>query len=74
MASYTYNGANDLVFPFLFDANGDVLVVKTGDTFEGPDGLTADGVIVATANIGKGKSVATPAPVADAPTPDTSAS
>lgn len=73
MASYIYSGAGDLTFPTLRDADGNVLVVKTGDTFEGPDGLTADGVALATASIGKGKSSATPAPVTDA-TPDVSAS
>lgn len=79
MATFTYNGVADLVFPTLRDADGNVLVVKTGDTFEGPDDLVADGVSAATANIGKGKSNVTPAPapsdaVSDAKTPDTSAS
>ena len=74
MASYIYNGDADLVFPTLFDANGNVLVVKPGDTFDGPDGLSADGVSVATANIGsKAKASASPDVTPNvASTPDTS--
>jgi hypothetical protein len=38
MARYTYNGEVDMVFPTLG------LVAKQGDSFDGPDGLTAPGL------------------------------
>lgn len=55
MAKYDYNGDSELVFPSLG------LVVNKGDSFEGPDGITADGVTVS----GKAPKVSAPAPVAD---------
>jgi hypothetical protein len=45
MASYKNNGG-DLVFPTLMDADGNVLTVLSGETFEAPDGLTVAGVEV----------------------------
>lgn len=41
MASYTYEGEQELVFPTLG------LTVKPGDTFEAPEGLNVPGVIAA---------------------------
>ena len=38
MARYTYNGEVEMVFPTLG------LVAKQGDSFDGPDGLTAPGL------------------------------
>ena len=43
MARYTYNGEVDLVFPTLG------LVAKQGDSFDGPDGLTAPGLSISSA-------------------------
>ncbi len=43
MARYTYNGEVDLVFPTLG------LVAKQGDSFDGPDGLTAPGLSLSSA-------------------------
>lgn len=64
MASYKNNGG-ELVFPALFDANGDVLVVKAGASFVGPDGLVIDGVeSVSVVSEAKSDSVA---PSVDAP-------
>lgn len=42
MATYTYNGDQELVLPTLG------LTVKKGDTFEGPEGLNIAGVSKAT--------------------------
>jgi len=55
MASYTYEGEQELVFPTLG------LTVKTGDTFEGPEGLTIAGVVPAAAK----KATLKSAPVAE---------
>lgn len=52
MATYEYKGDAVLEFPTLG------LIVKSGDTFEGPDGITALGVSVVSAKAGK------PVPVA----------
>ena len=46
MAKYVNNGG-DRVFPFLTDADGNVLLVLSGNTFTAPDGLTVDGVSIA---------------------------
>jgi hypothetical protein len=43
MATYKNNGG-ELVFPSLFDADGNVLVVASGATFEAIEGLVIDGV------------------------------
>ena len=43
MARYTYNGEVDMVFPTLG------LVAKQGDSFDGPDGLTAPGLSLSSA-------------------------
>jgi hypothetical protein len=40
MATYKNITAAAVIFPTLKDANGNVLVVEAGATFEGPDGLT----------------------------------
>jgi hypothetical protein len=45
MATYKYSGS-EMVFPSLFDKDGNVLVVKDGDTFDGPDGLTNEGLSI----------------------------
>lgn len=47
MATYKNNGG-ELVFPFLTDADGNVLVVEAGSTFTAPDGLLVDSVSVVT--------------------------
>jgi hypothetical protein len=43
MARYTYNGEVEMVFPTLG------LVAKQGDSFDGPDGLTAPGLSISSA-------------------------
>jgi hypothetical protein len=43
MARYTYNGEGELVFPTLG------VVAKQGDSFDGPDGLTAPGLSLSSA-------------------------
>ena len=43
MARYTYNGEVEMVFPTLG------LVAKQGDSFDGPDGLTAPGLSLSSA-------------------------
>jgi hypothetical protein len=43
MARYTYNGEGELVFPTLG------VVAKQGDSFDGPDGLTAPGLSISSA-------------------------
>lgn len=43
MATYKNNGG-ELVFPTLFDNDGNVLTVSAGATFDGPEGLQVDGV------------------------------
>jgi hypothetical protein len=43
VATYKNNGG-EMVFPFLFDKAGNVLVVQAGDTFDAPDGLIVDGI------------------------------
>lgn len=40
MATYKNITAAAVTFPTLKDADGNVLVVEAGGTFEGPDGLT----------------------------------
>jgi len=40
MATYKNITAAAVTFPTLKDADGNVLVVEAGATFEGPDGLT----------------------------------
>lgn len=47
MATYEYKGDSVLEFPTLG------LVVKSGDQFDGPDGITALGVSVVTGKSGK---------------------
>ena len=46
MATYKNNGG-ELVFPTLFDAKGNVLIVAPGETFDAPDGLQIVGVELA---------------------------
>jgi hypothetical protein len=53
MATYEYKGDADLEFPTLG------LVVKSGDQFDGPDGITAPGVSVVAGKTGKATPVAT---------------
>jgi hypothetical protein len=48
MADYVNNGG-DVIFPALFDADGNVLLVRNGATFTAPDGLIANGIEVVTA-------------------------
>ena len=43
MAHYTYNGEVEMVFPTLG------LVANKGDSFDGPDGLTAPGLSLSSA-------------------------
>jgi hypothetical protein len=43
MASYINNGAA-IEFPFLKDTDGNVLVVKAGETFDAPEGLVVAGI------------------------------
>ena len=43
MASYINKGGV-IEFPSLQDSNGNVLVVKSGETFEAPEGLNVDGI------------------------------
>ena len=62
MATYKNNGEQTLIFPSLQDADGNVLVVNAGDTFDGPEDLSAVGVSLAKPS----KS----APVVDAPVVD----
>jgi len=57
MAQYQNNTGEDLIFPSLFDDNGNVLVATAGSTFTAPDGLVLDGISVVTT-----KAKATPAP------------
>lgn len=52
MATYEYKGDSVLEFPTLG------LVVKSGDQFEGPDGITAEGVSVVAGKSGKATQVA----------------
>ena len=59
MATYINKGG-EVVFPTLFDADGNVLLVRNGATFTGPDGITVDGIEIVPA---KGKA----APVVEAP-------
>jgi hypothetical protein len=44
MATYKNDGEQTLIFPSLLDADGNVLVVEAGATFDAPDDLTAVGV------------------------------
>jgi hypothetical protein len=53
MATYEYNGDSVLEFPTLG------LVVKSGDQFEGPEGITAPGVSVVAGKSGKATPIAT---------------
>jgi len=55
MATYRYDGEQELVFPTLG------VVVSNGDTFDGPDGLTLDKVVLADVKK-KATPVATPEP------------
>ena len=54
MATYKNNGG-ELVLPTLFNADGNVLVVAPGETFDAPDGLVIAGVELAKS--GKAKAV-----------------
>ena len=47
MPKYQYNGDSELEFPTLG------ITVKQGDQFDGPDGITADGVAVVADKAGK---------------------
>jgi hypothetical protein len=53
MATYEYNGDSVLEFPTLG------LLVKSGDQFEGPEGITALGVSVVAGKSGKATPIAT---------------
>lgn len=59
MATYIYNGEQELVFPTLG------LIVNKGDQFDGPDGLVIAGVSIATGK--KAKPVIDEPVVADEP-------
>jgi hypothetical protein len=65
MARYTYNGEVEMVFPTLG------LVAKQGDSFDGPDGLTAPGLSLSSA---KTAPAAQTAPIAKEETNKQSAS
>lgn len=45
MATYKNTGAAALTFPTLQDADGNVLVVEAGATFDAPDGLTNNDIV-----------------------------
>jgi hypothetical protein len=67
MATYKNNGEQTLIFPSLLDADGNVLVVEAGQSFDGPDDLSAVGVSLAGSKSVKSAPVADVAPDA-APT------
>jgi hypothetical protein len=46
MATYKNTNEYELTFPSLQDADGNVLVVEAGGTFDGPDGLTNAGIVL----------------------------
>ena len=46
MATYKNTGASALTFPTLHDAAGNVLVVEAGATFDAPDGLGNDVIVL----------------------------
>jgi hypothetical protein len=72
VATFVYNGEEPKVFPTLFDADGNVLVVNKGDVFDAPDDLVAEDVAPSTGKASKAKA-STPAPDATPSTPDVSA-
>jgi hypothetical protein len=65
MATYKYDGADTLVFPSLFDANGAVLVVNQGDKFDAPDGIVGNGISVASGKASKSAPVVEDTPAVD---------
>ena len=62
MTRYKNNNDHDLVFPSLFDADGNVLVVAAGETFDSADAIVASGVDVVAAR--PSKSAPAPEPAA----------